>query len=233
MTPAYFQKEKLHKQYGGGTIYCDSASNLVYIRNQISLAGGETVKGKRAFELMARHGGVSVRNYLGDNGVFAKQLWKEHCELENQTHNYCGVGAHHQNGKSERTIRTIVNMARSMLLHAMIHWPDETSLDLWPFAMKYAAYLWNKTPNKFSGLSPEEIFYRTKAEKSDLKHMKVFGCPTFVLEPKLQDKQKIPKWLPRSRMGQILGFFNRSRFYRPNDPQPIYRKSQFPISCCI
>ncbi len=72
--------------------------------------------------------------------------------------------------------------------------------------MKYAAYLWNKTPNKYSGLSPEEIFYRTKAEKSDLVHMKVFGCPTFVLEPQLQDKKKIPKWLPRSRMGQFLGF---------------------------
>ena len=32
------------------------------------------------------------------------------------------------------------------------------------------------------------------------------GCPVFVLDPKLQDGKKIPKWNRRSRLGQFLGF---------------------------
>jgi hypothetical protein len=28
--------------------------------------------------------------------------------------------------------------ARAMMMHALIHWPEEVSMDLWPFAIKYA-----------------------------------------------------------------------------------------------
>ena len=31
------------------------------------------------------------------------------------------------------------------------------------------------------------------------------GCPAYVLDPTLQDGQKIPKWKPRSRVGQYMG----------------------------
>ena len=34
----------------------------------------------------------------------------------------------------------------------------------------------------------------------------MFGCPVYVLEPKLQDGKKIPKWSPRARLGMFLGF---------------------------
>jgi hypothetical protein len=34
----------------------------------------------------------------------------------------------------------------------------------------------------------------------------VFGCPSYVLDPRLQDGFKIPKWEPRARLGQFLGF---------------------------
>jgi len=34
----------------------------------------------------------------------------------------------------------------------------------------------------------------------------VFGCPVYVLDPKLQDGSKIPKWSLHARLGQFLGF---------------------------
>ena len=34
---------------------------------------------------------------------------------------------------------------------------------------------------------------------------RLWGCPAFVLDPRLQDKQKIPKWTKRSRCGMYLG----------------------------
>ena len=40
----------------------------------------------------------------------------------------------------------------------------------------------------------------------DFRRAHVFGCPVSVLEPKLQDGKKIPKWEPRARPGLFVGF---------------------------
>ena len=45
-----------------------------------------------------------------------------------------------------------------------------------------------------------------KTDDRDLLRSHVWGCPTFVLDPKLQNDQKIPKWNKRSRLGQFLGY---------------------------
>ena len=55
-------------------------------------------------------------------------------------------------------------------------------------------------------MTPEEIFCGTKIGTDILCRSHVWGCPTYVLDPKLQDGKKIPKWRPRSRRGQFLGF---------------------------
>ncbi|NCF91157.1 MAG: hypothetical protein GWQ05_09390, partial [Verrucomicrobiaceae bacterium] len=54
--------------------------------------------------------------------------------------------------------------------------------------------------------SPLEVFTKTKSDHRDLRRTHVFGCPVFVLEAKLQDGHKIPKFNRRARMGQFLGF---------------------------
>jgi len=116
------------------------------------------------------------------------------------------VGAHHQNGPAKRAIKTIQDMTRAMMLHVSIHWPDEYDVRLWPYALDYAVWLYNHTPRMDSGLAPMEIFCGTKLNCEYLRRAKVFGCPTYVLDPKLQDSNKIPKWSPRARLGQFLGF---------------------------
>eukprot|EP00804_Cyclotella_cryptica_P014513 CCRYP_004809-RB/>CCRYP_004809-RB protein AED:0.52 eAED:0.36 QI:0/0/0/1/0/0/2/0/183 len=57
-----------------------------------------------------------------------------------------------------------------------------------------------------TGLTPLELLSKTKADHRDLLRSHVWGCPVFVLDPKLQDGKKIPKWNCRSRLGQFMGF---------------------------
>jgi len=34
-----------------------------------------------------------------------------------------------------------------MLLHSILNFPEAPDLELWPFAIDYAAYLWNHMPH--------------------------------------------------------------------------------------
>jgi len=92
------------------------------------------------------------------------------------------------------------------MLHLSVHWPDEYDVRLWPFAMDYAVWLYNHTPQHDGGLAPMELFCGNKMNCEYLRRAKVFGCPTYVLDPKLSDGMKIPKWQPRARMAQFFGF---------------------------
>jgi hypothetical protein len=127
-------------------------------------------------------------------------------KLHSQTIDYSGVGAHFQNGVAERAIQTIVTWARAMLMHQLIHWPQHFDPGLWPFAMSYAVHLWNHMPKSRGGLSPIELFSGTKLPSYDVLHnARVWGCPVYVLNPKLQDGRKLPKWSMRSRQGMFVG----------------------------
>ena len=200
-----YGKESAERQFSGGTIFIDEASEYIHIENQVSLGAPETVRSKLRFEREALRHGVVIRGYHGDNGVYKSSLFKKSCESMNQTLDFCGVGAHHHNGVAERGIRTISTCARTMLLHSMIHWPEQTTLDLWPFAVDYAVFLWNRMPREKSKVSPLELFYSTKSSYEEIKSARVWGCPVYVLEPTLQDGKKLPRWQPRSKLGQFLG----------------------------
>jgi hypothetical protein len=93
-----------------------------------------------------------------------------------------------------------------MLVHLAHHWPDAHDHDLWPFALDYAIWINNHTPHRELGMAPVEVFTQTRIGCQYIQRARVFGCPTFVLDPRIQDRRKIPKWNPRSVQGQFLGF---------------------------
>ena len=95
------------------------------------------------------------------------------------------------------------------MVHAAIYWPCDNSDSIcqWAFALTHAAWLYNHLPNRHLGWqSPLEVFTKTKSDHRALLRTHVWGCPAFVLEAKLQDGHKIPKFNRRARMGQFLGF---------------------------
>jgi Reverse transcriptase (RNA-dependent DNA polymerase) len=92
-----------------------------------------------------------------------------------------------------------------MMIHAAIRWPVISSTELWPMAISYAVWLYNHMP-KSNGFSPLEIIVKSRHPRRILTNAHVFGCPTYVLDPKLQNYGKLPKFSPRSRRGVFLGF---------------------------
>jgi hypothetical protein len=150
-------REPPSKRFNGGTIFVDHATSYVYIHHQILLRGGETLQAKRAFEQLVLSHGATVKAYHADNAPFGFPEFKQDVLNKQQTITYSGVGAHHQIGVAENAIRMITSWARAMLLHSFLHWPGEAKLDLWPFAMQHAAYLWNHLPCKDTGLAPVEL----------------------------------------------------------------------------
>jgi hypothetical protein len=199
-------KEPRKLQYTGGTIYVDSASGLIFIRHQVSLKVGETLKTKERFESFCREHGVRVKSYRANNVPFGNAEFRNNVTQCGQTIDFSGVGAHHQNGVAERAIGTVTRLARAMMLHQAIMWPDRADLKHWPFAMDHAVYLWNNLPRENGGLSPTEIFtHQVVHDHSGLNRAHVWGCPVYVLDPKLQDGKKLPKWDPCARRGMNLG----------------------------
>ena len=200
-------RERWDYKFCGGTLFYDHASGKIFVNHQVTLSASETIRSKQAFEREAALCGFTIKKYRTDNGIFTSKAYEESLD-DHQYQDRSAVGAHHQNGVAEANIGRVQRMARAMLLHLRLHWPDEFSADLWPFALDYAVYVYNHIPRKGKpgAPSPAEMFCGTKIGCRPLRRLKVFGCPTYVLDPRLQDGKKIPKWEPRSRKGQFLGF---------------------------
>jgi hypothetical protein len=162
-------------KFHAGTLFIDHASGFLHFTPYISTGSSEAIKAKHSFELLASQYNHVIKSYHTDNGVFASKDFRTSCTQQRQRITFCGVNAHHQNGITERFIRTITERARTMLLHAMISWPDIIQEQLWPFALRMAVDLHNCTPGP-SGLTPEEIFTGIKG-RNRLTDFHPFGCP--------------------------------------------------------
>ena len=82
-----------------------------------------------------------MKHYHSDSGVFTSKLPKETCQDDSQTQSFSGVGAKHHNVEAKRAIQTIMNMARSFMIHTALHWSNDNADDLsiWSFAIDYTA----------------------------------------------------------------------------------------------
>jgi hypothetical protein len=204
-----YGREGEANRYHGGTIFNDAATGIIWVENQVSLGAGETLMAKEVFENWLREQAwVEIKHIHSDNGVFTAEEFREDCEQKHQKQTFSGVGAQHQNAKAERAIQTIMWMARTFMLHVSLHWTEYgvDNIALWGFAVKHAAWLYNRIPNRVTGISPLEMLTNVKADHRDLLRAHVWGCPAFVLDPTLQSGKKIPKWNRRARLGQFLGF---------------------------
>ena len=89
-----------------------------------------------------------------------------------------------------------MSIARTMMLHSAIHWPEMADPSLWSMAVAHAVFLYNHVPDPNTGLSPVDVFTKTRWPLHQLCELHVWGCPVYVLEKTLADGKKIPKWRP-------------------------------------
>ena len=99
--------------------------------------------------------------------------------------------------------------------HFAIHWPDQADLALWPMAIDHAVFLHNHLPSASTGLSPMDKFSRQRFSHSKFHDIHVFGCPSYVLDKKIADGKKLPKFKPQAERHVYLGF---SRFHASTVP---------------
>ena len=93
-------------------------------------------------ECECKRSGVNIKAFRGDNGIYKAAEFRAELRKNNQHITYCGVGAYHQNGITERYIRTMVDKTRTVLLNAHARWPTSIKMEVWTF---YSSILWYQT----------------------------------------------------------------------------------------
>jgi GAG-pre-integrase domain len=186
------------KMFKGGGIFVDHASSYVFVVPVVNFTCGEAKRARREFEHEMASMGVVALHYHTDNGVFTTAEFQYELAKLNQGLSLSGVGVHHQNAVAERAIGTVVSLARTMMLHSKMRWPKEVSTKLWPMAMKHAEFIVNHVPNQ-NNVCPLDVVLKTVVTRDQHKNLHVWDSPCYVLDPKLQDGKKIPKFEPRSR----------------------------------
>ena len=189
----------------GGTIFVDHCYGRIFVHHQTDLGAASTLVGKQLLERDAHHLGIKLQHFVSDNGVFTSTLFRDDLDRKNQSLHLSGVGAHHQNGVAERSIKTVTALARAMLIHSALTWPDANDISLWPFCIQHAAFIYNNTPGR-DGLCPDERWSGSKSSYDHMRSLHPWGCPAYVLHPTLQDGKKLPKWTPRSRQAKFVGY---------------------------
>eukprot|EP00804_Cyclotella_cryptica_P020819 CCRYP_019248-RA/>CCRYP_019248-RA protein AED:0.55 eAED:0.29 QI:0/0/0/0.75/0/0/4/0/510 len=164
---------------------------LFFVNHLLTTTASDTIRGKLLLKRKAADVGISIKGYHSDDGVSGSAEFCSHYRDLCQSIQFSDVGAHHQNGVAERAIWTVTNMSRANMLHATLHWPERSFIDLWPLTMSYAVW---------------ELFSGVEFPPAGLLRAHIFGCPAYVPDPCLQDGKKIPKWDNRALQGIFVGF---------------------------
>jgi hypothetical protein len=137
--------------------------------------------------------GLPILNIRTDRGTeFINRTMKAWADKEGINMQASCAYYHQQNGLAERSIRTIKDRARTLLIGAKV----EPSL--WPDAVEHAAYVSNFLPSASKPLTPFEAFW---GKKPDASNLKVWGCLAMVPVPKhLQTA-----WGARWEQGMFVG----------------------------
>ena len=98
-------------RYRIATIFVDHFSDYTFVHLQRDTSSEETLRAKREFERISRSMGVKITHYHSDNGRFIDNAWSNDAMYQGQSVSLCGVKAHHQNGKVERRIRELQDLA--------------------------------------------------------------------------------------------------------------------------
>jgi len=229
-------KTKDSEMYCGGCLFVDLATSYIFIEFQSKLNTHQTAKVKEEFESMCGDHGVVPQSYLSDNGkCFSSEGFSERLKRFEQVSSFAGVGAHHHNACSERAIGTIMSIARTLMLHSAIHWPDMADASLWPMAVQHAVFLYNHMPNRDTGISPHDLFSKTRWPQRKFHDLHVWGSPVYVLDKTLADGKKLPRWKPRSKRSVYMGVSKKHATSAPLvlNPESGYITPQFHVVCLM
>lgn len=140
--------------------------------------------------------GCVLREFQSDNGgEYTSSGFKEYLGSKGILHRTSTAYTPQQNGKAERSIRTILERALSMLRSANL------SDGFWQDAVDTAVHLINRsTRTGLKRMTPEESW---TGAKPDITNLRTFGCPAYVLIPK---EIRVGKLAHKTRRCTFVGY---------------------------
>ncbi|KAH9101889.1 hypothetical protein LEN26_015639, partial [Aphanomyces euteiches] len=153
---------------------------------------------------LERQTGVKLKTLRSDGGgEYVSDKLKEYFKNHGIHHEVSTPRRQWQNGTAERMNRTLVEMARTILLHA------NTAKHWWAEAVNTAAFLRNRIPNsKTDDKTPHEMIRGTKPKIASLK---VFGCLCW------RRNTATDKIASRANMCTFLGYSETKKAYKVYD----------------
>ena len=126
--------------------------------------------------------GMKIKALRTDNGTeFVNKELSNFLSIEGIQHQTTVPYCPQQNGVAERTNRSIIEKARSLLSGSNL------SKAYWEDAVGTAVYLKNRSPHR--SLHGDTPYERWHGEKPDLSHLRIFGCRAMVHIPCAQRKK--------------------------------------------
>jgi hypothetical protein len=192
------------KRYRYCNLWIDHVTRFVFPTFHETKHANELIASKREFQQFAARFNVIIRRIRADNGVYSAAAFQHDCAANNQELTFCAVGSHWQNGVAERHIGLLTQTARTLLVHATTKWPAVINEKFWPFAVKHACAFHNASVHSETKQIPHYAFTGEQPPCS-MSGFRVFGCPVFVLDKRLQDGDSVSKWKARSWTGVYVG----------------------------
>lgn len=196
---------KLPESLGGNKylfVLTDEASNYITV---FPLKSKDLVHEKleEYFSIIESQTTHRVKTFWSDCGTeFLNQHVKTLLAIEHATLLTSAPRTPQQNGKAERSNRSIIETARTMRLDAGL--PDE----LWAEACSTAAYLLNRVSHaNGKDITPYELWF---GRRPNLSHLHRFGEQVQVLDKARNGN----KWSTKTKNAHIVGFTMRSNSYR-------------------
>ena len=148
-----------------------------------------------------------IKTFRTDNGgEYTSTKFESYLKGEGIRHELTVPKTPEQNGVAERLNRTLVEMARSMLIDARL------PKTFWAEAVSTAVYLKNQSPSKpLQDMTPYEAWF---GRKPVANHLRVFGCDAYAHIP----KDERSKFDSKARKCIFLGYGQVTKGYRLYDP---------------
>jgi hypothetical protein len=170
---------------------CDHVSDYMYVYLMKDFTIIKKLLAKLAFEKLCTKASWTVEHYQVDNGQFVHKEFLAACNNLNQTIEFCGVGAYHQNRIAKNRNKQLTQTARFHLLHGMRMLPQMVDQMFWPFALKAAAERMNSLHIDTDGHTPESKFYGVNIINIPMKIFHTMICPCYVLDSRLHNMDSI------------------------------------------
>ena len=143
-----------------------------------------------------------IKTIRSDNGTeYMSKAFQDYIQKKGIRHQTTAPHSPQQNGVAERVNRTIVECARTMLIHANL------PKFFWAEAVNTAIYTKNRSPHKaLPAKTPLELWTGAKPK---ITHMRIFGCDAYA-----RDELHASKLDSKARKCIFLGYCDNSKAYR-------------------